>query len=460
MTKNLYIFLILFLGLTAMSGIANSIFNFQFGPQIFMSDAYSTWFFVVSITFIIGSILLLYYYYCQDLRFAFFTGTVAIITYLGYSTVAFIIVISRELESYYLPVSLVYLCATMLYAGSLIFSNTRKKFWLKSAGVYAFIVSVVLLLTLIELMYVKDVGVTGISVKIAQWASLAGYFVPVLFIMNFLSELRMLNEENVDRKKGKSLEDLVVFTWAAAFLFTATIGTLLTIEVLSSVYWSAENARELVNLAGGTKTFVNSKGASLQYLLIKPLGYDRKKKYPLVVCLPYGGYQAPPAGFLSTGIYRTTYPAFIFVPYCQDVKGWGSIPGSPSLDELVYETISSFTEPGIDVKRRYVTGVSGGGYATWQFICTRPDLFAAAIPVSGGGDPKLAPKIVKIPVWAFHGAKDKNVPVSGSRDMIAAIKKAGGHPRYTEYPNEAHGIWGKVSETPGLWNWLFAQKRE
>ena len=127
---------------------------------------------------------------------------------------------------------------------------------------------------------------------------------------------------------------------------------------------------------------------------------------------------------------------------------------------LVYETINALAEPGIDVKRRYVTGVSRGGYGTWQFICNRPDMFAAAMPVSGAGDPELASKVVNMPIWAFHGAKDRNVPVSGSRDMITAIKKAGGHPEYTEYPDEEHNIWDKVSETPGLWNWLFAQKRK
>jgi predicted peptidase len=106
-----------------------------------------------------------------------------------------------------------------------------------------------------------------------------------------------------------------------------------------------------------------------------------------------------------------------------------------------------------------VTGISRGGYGTWQFICKHPDMFAAAIPVSGGGETKLASRIVGVPVWAFHGAKDKNVPVSVTRDMIAAIKKAGGSPKYTEYPDEEHNIWDKVSRTPDLLAWLFAQKR-
>ena len=67
--------------------------------------------------------------------------------------------------------------------------------------------------------------------------------------------------------------------------------------------------------------------------------------------------------------------------------------------------------------------------------------------------------MVGVPIWAFHGAKDKNVPVSGSRNLIQAIKNVGGNPRYTEYPLEAHHIGDKVIATPGLLDWLFAQKR-
>ena len=179
-----------------------------------------------------------------------------------------------------------------------------------------------------------------------------------------------------------------------------------------------------------------------------------------MVCLPYGGYEAGRGRVAVKCWNRYTYRAFIFVPYCPEGEGWGGIPGTPSLESLVYETISALNEPGIDIKRRYITGVSRGGYGTWEFICARPDLFAAAVPVCGGGDPALASKIVNMPIWAFHGAKDKNVPVSGSRDMISAIKKAGGHPLYTEYPNGAHQIWENVIETPDVWKWLFAQKQK
>lgn len=98
-----------------------------------------------------------------------------------------------------------------------------------------------------------------------------------------------------------------------------------------------------------------------------------------------------------------------------------------------------------------------GGYGTWHLISTRPEMFAAAVPMSGGGNPALAPNMVDVPVWAFHGANDGNVPVSESRNMIEAIKTAGGNPRYTEYPKVAHNLTEQINNTPELLDWLFSQ---
>ena len=99
-----------------------------------------------------------------------------------------------------------------------------------------------------------------------------------------------------------------------------------------------------------------------------------------------------------------------------------------------------------------------GGYGTWHFICSHPKMFAAAIPICGAGDTKLVKNIIDVPLWAFHGRFDRNIPVSGSRDMIEAIKNAGGKPRYTEFPDAYHNVWNKVSNTPGLLDWIFTQR--
>ncbi len=157
----------------------------------------------------------------------------------------------------------------------------------------------------------------------------------------------------------------------------------------------------------------------------------------MVVCLPYGGgiEGSPAAKLLLIETNRKKYPCVSFCSLLSERVGWGGIPNYPTMDTLVFESIealeSEFKE--IDVNRIYVTGVSRGGYGSWHFISLRPDLFAAAMPVCGGGDPNLTPNIIDVDVWAFHGENDIGVPVSGSRDMIAAIKKSGGNPKYTEF---------------------------
>jgi predicted peptidase len=290
--------------------------------------------------------------------------------------------------------------------------------------------------------------------------------------MQFLAELKILKKEKTGIPERESVKNILGFAGLIAFIGAVTFGIMLASAWYSQISWNKESFEITKNWVQPfeARVFVNSKGDTLLYRLLKPLNYDPQKKYPLLVSLPYGGQPgtdkirqvegAGAAELLSTEANRIEYPAFIFVPNCPPGSGWGGIPGYPSVDTLVYKAIEAVDkEFPIDLKRQYVTGNSRGGYGAWNFICTRPDLFAAAIPVSGAGDPKLASKIVDIPVWAFHGARDHNVPVSGSRDMISAIKKAGGKPKYTEYPNAGHDIWDMASQTPGLWDWLFAQQR-
>jgi predicted peptidase len=99
-----------------------------------------------------------------------------------------------------------------------------------------------------------------------------------------------------------------------------------------------------------------------------------------------------------------------------------------------------------------------GGFGTWEAIQRRPGFFAAAIPVCGGGDTAQAPKLTKMPIWVWHGDSDRAVRTSHSRDMVAAIRKAGGKCLYTEVPNCGHGVWPRVYGSAQVWDWLFAQR--
>ncbi|HOT89591.1 MAG TPA: prolyl oligopeptidase family serine peptidase, partial [Bacteroidales bacterium] len=111
----------------------------------------------------------------------------------------------------------------------------------------------------------------------------------------------------------------------------------------------------------------------------------------------------------------------------------------------------------IGPKRIYITGISMGGFGTWDAISRWPKKFAAAVPVCGGADTSKADIIKDIPIWAFHGEKDQVVLTSRSRNMIQALKKAGGNPKYTEYPELGHNIWGNVYTNQELFIWLFSQ---
>lgn len=468
MNRSLYTFGIFFLGLSAACSLLQSLIIFQIGGGIYTLNSIVIWLIGINVISGVGSVLLLKYFHFRRFWLAFYTGCIALITNIFYLAIVCTVVASRQLVNYYKPVAIVFLCAGSLHSIALIFSGGRKHFWLKIAGAYMLVIGFILLSTTLWGTLVPPV----VLEKITQFASLAACLIPVLFIMNLRAEVGLLKAENVHSPVPEPASDTLGTIKVAACIITLGLGVMLSIQCYSQIYWGKKNFENTKALAQlfEARIFVNSKGDTLRYRLLKPLNYDPKKLYPLVVSLPYGGQPgtdtirqiegAAAAEILSAEPNRTRYPAFIFVPNCPAGSGWGGIPNYPSVDTLVYKAISALdTAFSIDAKRRYVTGISRGGYGSWHFICTRPDMFAAAIPVCGGEDPKLASKLVNVSVWAFHGAKDQNVPVSGSRGMIEGMKKAGLHPKYTEYPNDGHNIWYQVSITPGLWDWLFAQKK-
>jgi predicted esterase len=113
-----------------------------------------------------------------------------------------------------------------------------------------------------------------------------------------------------------------------------------------------------------------------------------------------------------------------------------------------------------DRDRVYLTGFSMGGFATWELAVTRPDVLAGIVPICGIGPTAYMSNIRHLPVWAFHGAKDEKVPVRGSREPIAELKRLGANPKYTEYPNAGHTSWVTAYRNPKLWEWLLAQRRK
>src|SRR5690606_30438043 len=113
----------------------------------------------------------------------------------------------------------------------------------------------------------------------------------------------------------------------------------------------------------------------------------------------------------------------------------------------------------VDTDRVYLTGLSLGGFGTWDLALRRPEVFAAIAPICGHGKPLRAAKLKDMPIWAFHGAKDPVVSLKGMAEMINALYASGGNPRFTIYPDAEHDSWTETYSNPQFYQWLLSQRR-
>ncbi|MCB9921209.1 MAG: prolyl oligopeptidase family serine peptidase [Planctomycetaceae bacterium] len=226
-----------------------------------------------------------------------------------------------------------------------------------------------------------------------------------------------------------------------------------------------------------TRVFETDHG-SLPYRLLRPKDYDPQHSYPLVIFYHGAGERGDDNvkqlvhgmnDFASDDV-MAKYRCFVIAPQCPSGKQWVDVPWSadahkmpeePALPmRLSLELINSLqAEFPIDADRLYVTGLSMGGFGTWDAIQRHPNRFAAAVPICGGGDATSVQPIANLPIWAFHGDADTAVKPKRSRDMIAALKAAGGAPKYTEYPGVGHNSWAPTYANREMYAWLFSQKR-
>ena len=218
--------------------------------------------------------------------------------------------------------------------------------------------------------------------------------------------------------------------------------------------------------------------AKLPYRLLKPKAVEAGKKYPVVLFLHGAGERGTDnkvqlvhgMNDFAADEIMDKYPAFVVAPQCPEGMQWVDTPWSadshkmpekptPALQQSLDLLSALAMEFPIDENRIYITGLSMGGFGAWDAVQRHPKRFAAVVPICGGGDPAFAKAIFTLPVWAFHGDKDEAVKVRRSRDMIEALKAAGGTPKYTEYPGVGHNSWTAAYADPDLYKWLFAQKR-
>lgn len=200
----------------------------------------------------------------------------------------------------------------------------------------------------------------------------------------------------------------------------------------------------------------------MPYALFSPSGAG---KHPLIVYLHGSGGLGSDNQKQFTGANRfglllwalpetqRMQPSFVVAP--QTDRGWVG-NGAVAVADLV---TTLRRELAIDERRVYVLGNSMGGGGTWHLLAHRGELFAAAAPICGSKTGETGGENPRIPVWNFHGDADDTVNVQISRDRIAARRKAGGSPRYTEYRGVGHNVSRWACTEPALPEWLFAQRR-
>ena len=192
------------------------------------------------------------------------------------------------------------------------------------------------------------------------------------------------------------------------------------------------------------------------YRLFVPSDYTARKRYPLVVFLHGGGgrgndnqaHLRDGNGMLADLFARGD--TLLVAPQTATEHDTRRI-----LD-LLHHVMEHYS---VDRSRIYVVGQSLGGFGALDALAAQPDLFAGAVIIAAAGDPALAPRLVRVPIWFFHGERDAVIPVDQPRRLVAAIRRAGGSAKYTEYRGEGHGLaWLVVCERE-LVPWLFARSR-
>lgn len=197
----------------------------------------------------------------------------------------------------------------------------------------------------------------------------------------------------------------------------------------------------------------------VRYLLSLPEGYnkDTTKQWPLLIFLHGSGESGMDLARVAAHgppmqIAAGKKLPFIVVSPQSDFGGWDA----GLLHRLLLDLKGNYR---VDNDRVYMTGLSMGGYGTWEFASRYPNELAAIVPICGGGRPSDAWKMRNIPVWCFHGALDNAVPLSASVSMIEALKPYQPNIKFTIYPETGHDSWVAAYNNDSLYTWLLAQRR-
>lgn len=192
----------------------------------------------------------------------------------------------------------------------------------------------------------------------------------------------------------------------------------------------------------------------LRYIIKFPKGYKEEERCPVIIFLHGAGSRGNDIEVLRNNPYfkitdkYDDFPFITIAPLCFE-NTWFDL--FDPLKRLVLHIVNSdFALQD----RIYVTGASLGGYATWQLAMSMPEVFAAIVPICGGGMYWNAARLINVPIWAFHGKKDNCVFVDESVKMVNAVNANGGNAKLTIYSENGHDAWSDTYGNPEVFKWL------
>lgn len=194
---------------------------------------------------------------------------------------------------------------------------------------------------------------------------------------------------------------------------------------------------------------------SLNYIVRYPKGYIEGEKYPVVIYLHGAGSRGDNIEPSKNSVFMNStgeYPFVSISPQC-NAETWFDV--FEQLKRLVMSVVCS---DFADEERIYLTGASMGGYGTWQLAISMPEVFAAIVPICGGGMYWDAGRLKNVPVWAFHGGKDPVVLPEESKKMVDAVNRREGNAKLTVYPENGHDAWTDTYSNPEVFEWLLSQR--
>ncbi|MEM8713577.1 MAG: GDSL-type esterase/lipase family protein, partial [Planctomycetota bacterium] len=234
--------------------------------------------------------------------------------------------------------------------------------------------------------------------------------------------------------------------------------------------------------AGRASAQAFGSSVEIPYRLLAPSRIEEGKRYPVILFLHGAGERGDDNELqlkhfperMVTRERMESFPCFLIAPQCPaggrwTTDGWGSknsqrLPSemTPPMAAAVQALLDVCATYPIDLDRVYLTGLSMGGYGTFELATRFPDWFAAVAAVCGGGDEKSADRLVGLPLSIWHGDRDDAVPVERSRAMMEALKAMGGDglASYRELKDVGHDSWTAAYGDDGCLEWMFAQRRD